>query len=223
MTGDTDFLELYQALGLEPGCDLATFQLAYRRRISLLHPDRQDFDAEQNVTSVQLNELTTAYRAAMQFYRTHGRLPGEPASTRHCPPNHVRIRPSLSPMPSQQPRKRRRPGLWVLVLFVVAIIAVFWTHPESPSPPPMDPQTIPVPADLTHQQPSGSLLLELGMPQQEARRIQGEPDMIEGNRWDYGPSWILIEDGKVADWYSSPLRPLNVSASTPREERRVAR
>jgi hypothetical protein len=47
------------------------------------------------------------------------------------------------------------------------------------------------------------------------RAIEGEPTLIGGDRWEYGPSWIRLEDGKVTDWYSSPLRPLRTATAQP--------
>jgi hypothetical protein len=46
----------------------------------------------------------------------------------------------------------------------------------------------------------------------------GEPDSVHGNRWEYGPSWVRFEDGRVSDWYSSPLRELGATTRTPDAE-----
>jgi hypothetical protein len=43
--------------------------------------------------------------------------------------------------------------------------------------------------------------------------IEGPPDMENADRWEYGPSWVAFQCGKVVDWHSSPLRPLR--ARTP--------
>lgn len=45
------------------------------------------------------------------------------------------------------------------------------------------------------------------------RTLEGEPVMISGQRWDYGPSWIRFEDDHVVDWYSSPLHSLKAARS----------
>jgi hypothetical protein len=57
--------------------------------------------------------------------------------------------------------------------------------------------------------------LELGMDTDAVRGIEGDPILTGGDRWEYGPSWIRFEDGKVADWYSSPLRPLKTATAQP--------
>lgn len=51
------------------------------------------------------------------------------------------------------------------------------------------------------------------MDPETVRTLEGEPVMINGERWDYGPSWIRFEDHQVVDWYSSQLRPLKARRS----------
>lgn len=46
--------------------------------------------------------------------------------------------------------------------------------------------------------------LALGMSVENVRAIEGNPDTIDGDRWEYGASWIRFEHGQVVDWYSSP-------------------
>lgn len=47
------------------------------------------------------------------------------------------------------------------------------------------------------------------------RAIQGEPVIGGTDHWEYGPSWIRFENGKVVDWYSSPLNPLKTTTVQP--------
>ena len=84
MSGDTDFLLLYEELGLAPGrCSLDEFKRAYRRRISTLHPDRRPEDNMEDGAPETMRRLTTLYGAAIAFERRFGRLPGaEPAAAR---------------------------------------------------------------------------------------------------------------------------------------------
>jgi hypothetical protein len=63
--------------------------------------------------------------------------------------------------------------------------------------------------------PAMEKLLAIGMDDTQVRRIQGEPFNSNEYRWEYGPSWILFECGKVVDWYSSPLHPLHARGSSP--------
>jgi curved DNA-binding protein CbpA len=80
MAGDTDFLVLYEELGLSPGIsDLDAFKHAYRRRVAQLHPDRQS--AGQADTD-RLQRLNRLYGAALAFEQRYGRLPAATGGTR---------------------------------------------------------------------------------------------------------------------------------------------
>lgn len=70
-----DLTLLYSELGLEPNCSLAELQLAYRRRISELQPNRTGGlqSAESNAV---LRDLIGLYTTATRFHRRYGRLPG---------------------------------------------------------------------------------------------------------------------------------------------------
>jgi len=80
MAGDTDFLVLYEELGLTPGTsDLDVFKQAYRRRVAQLHPDRQ---SAGHADTDRLQRLTQLYGAALAFEQRYGRLPAAAAGTR---------------------------------------------------------------------------------------------------------------------------------------------
>ncbi len=68
----------------------------------------------------------------------------------------------------------------------------------------------PLRADAERPPPSGMKRIYIGSSQREVLRIQGEPLFRSETRWDYGPSFIEFQDGKVSGWHSSPLRPLRV-------------
>ena len=76
MARDTDFLVLYRILGLNHDCGLDDLKRAYRRRVSVLHPDRRTDQANQSIAAERLQQLSTLYNAAIEFHRQHGRLPG---------------------------------------------------------------------------------------------------------------------------------------------------
>lgn len=71
-----DLTLLYSELGLRPNCSLQELQLAYRRRISELHP-RRPGAKPQSQDSAYLCDLIGLYTTATRFHRRYGRLPGE--------------------------------------------------------------------------------------------------------------------------------------------------
>lgn len=223
MSGQTDFIALYEFLGVRPDCDVAELKVAYRRRVAELHPDRQPVHgSRRTIGAWGLPELTTAYNAAMAFQRRHGRLPGAPMAPVSRP--EAAPRPFQRPMPSpgvEQAPKRR----WFRVLLLgAAALAVAWVlSPEGPTAEDAAPATTPEtnPAAPRPMLPPPSLeaarvkRIELGLDAEIVRRIEGSPVSESREHWSYGPSWIDFEDGKVSNWYSSPLHPLKVATSHP--------
>lgn len=207
---ETDFLDLYRLLDLQPGCGLDEFKHAYRRRVAVLHPDRRS-DDPHGVAAQRLQQLTAMYGMAMEFHRTHGRLPGAagtrpapaaPAGGPAAPPATVRMQPA-----------RRRSRRWLLLPAAAIVVWLVW--PGGQPPPPAAPLADAAPVS-THGPAARTAadrpVLELGMEAAAVRGIEGEPTLMIGDqRWEYGPSWIRFEQGKVVDWYSSPLYPLHAS------------
>jgi len=79
---ETDFLDLYGKLRLEPNCSLADFKQAYRRHVAAWHPDRRRGSRADAIAAARLQRLTAQYSAAMEFHRRHGRLPGAVSAPR---------------------------------------------------------------------------------------------------------------------------------------------
>ena len=82
MADETDFIDLYGKLRLEPSCSLAEFKQAYRRHVAAWHPDRRRGSRADALAAARLQRLTAQYSAAMEFHRRHGRLPGAVAVPR---------------------------------------------------------------------------------------------------------------------------------------------
>ena len=82
MADETDFIDLYGKLRLEPSCSLAEFKQAYRRHVAAWHPDRRRGSRADALAAARLQRLTAQYSAAMEFHRRHGRLPGAVAPPR---------------------------------------------------------------------------------------------------------------------------------------------
>jgi hypothetical protein len=74
--GDTDFLVLYEELGLTPGTsDLGVFKQAYRRHVAQRHPDRL---AVGDADTDRLQRLNRLQGGALAFEQRYGRLPVRP-------------------------------------------------------------------------------------------------------------------------------------------------
>lgn len=142
MADETDFLDLYGKLRLEPNCSLAEFKQAYRRHVAAWHPDRRRGSRADALAAARLQRLTAQYGAAMEFHRRHGRLPGAVSSPRVSVvvPSTETVEYAEGEMPAtpasastsfdgqgrfeESPvRAWRTRWLWLAALVVVAVIA----------------------------------------------------------------------------------------------------
>lgn len=221
----TDFLALYQQLGLAPNCSADELKNAYRRRVAELHPDRH---GDNPAAAARLQELTAAYNAAMRFSRRYDRLPG-------AQPRRAR---AAGERPASRDRYTAASGprgglrLTVVGLVVLAVLGGFlWNAlqdadeaavggtsepPAAAAAPVMPPPTMPAAVA----QADVAQVVELGMEAADVRRLEGRPVMESAARWDYGPSWIEFQGGRVSNWYSSKLRPLKVARARPQADAR---
>lgn len=217
MAGDTDFIALYQELGLDPDCTPEALRQAYRKRVAALHPDRRTGQAQ---SSGPLQRLNTQYAAAMEFQRRHGRLPGATQQSgieRPAPP------PAGTPGPGNAPdpagpgpaRTRSRVPLATLLLVIGGLWAFARFVPADPELPVNPKPSTPASGQTGAARPDTTRAITLGTRAQEVRAIHGEPVSGWEKRWEYGPSWVAFECGVVTDWYSSPLRPLKVGTEHP--------
>ncbi|MET0813904.1 MAG: J domain-containing protein [Pseudoxanthomonas sp.] len=211
MAEDTDFVALYDELGLDAACSMADFKQAYRRRVAQLHPDHPDNSSDIS----RLQRLNRLYAAAIEFQRTHGRLPGatraSPAGMRTEIPSaaHDAYAQDAPPVSGSPPYRR-----YVLLVALIGL-ALYGLSVQEPAATFSDTAE---PTDVPRQdlhRPAVEKSLAIGMDGPQVRRIQGEPFNSHEQRWEYGPSWILFDCGKVVDWYSSPLHPLQVRSASP--------
>ena len=131
-----DLTLLYSELGLQPNCSLAELQLAYRRRISELQPNRMG--ATQSPESVAvLRDLIGLYTTATRFHRRYGRLPGaaphrggrttvaplQPLSSR--PPAPPRLQQSYrAAAPESESTAAPRIAFWAAVILLILLFVL---------------------------------------------------------------------------------------------------
>jgi len=209
-----DFFSLYQQLGLKPGCTLDELKAAYRRRVAELHPDRRGADADP-ADAARLQELTAAYNAASTFHRRYGRLPGGTHSApRAAMPRTGRV---VQPL-NEEARPARGSRRWLWLALVGGLLWAAWSGGVFDDTGDVDGNAAPgrtVGATATAPTANLAGLIILGTDAATVRALEGRPVMESPQRWDYGPSWIAFNDGKVSDWYSSKLRPLRVASAHP--------
>jgi hypothetical protein len=233
MAAPTDFLRLYQELGLTPGATIEEIRHAYRRRVSELHPDRAGMLAVRiEEATARLQHITQLYNAALQFHRQHGRTPGSSAPARQA---FVGAWTSGDGVAMSAPDEaERRPSRSRTYLYAIAVLAgalgvLAWLGPSGQVEGPAEPSASAVDAGVTIQpvarqgkRTAGNDVpvkaptqLDIGLSVEEVERIEEAPVTRNEARWDYGPSWIAFEKGKVVDWYSSPLQPLRRATTRP--------
>lgn len=212
MSADTDFAALYRELGVRPECGLDEFRRAYRRRVAHIHPDRH-----AGADMLDLQRLNVLYDAAVRFEREHGRLPGA-AAPRSAGPGERSSAAASAPdgrvRDAASPSRRASGLLYGLVALLAVLATLLWSRSREEQ---ADPSVAPLPATVLPS-PAGDIahpMLTLGRSPDEVIDIAGQPVLIEGDRWLYGPSWVRFECLEVADWYSSPLRPLGAATARP--------
>lgn len=236
MTRETDFLDLYRRLGINPGCDLAELKQAYRRHVAALHPDRHQGRPIDARAAARLQQLTAQYGAAMEFHRRHGRLPGAsraatadgPAGSTGWPgATHEAADPFVvrrghapqgqMPLEASSPTKGRSRGKLVVLLVIATLIVLGWTVHEASlqTSPDVADEDAPAQAEagsVSREPVATEAVLHLGMSTDDVRALEGEPVAVHGDLWEYGPSWVRFDHDEVVDWHSSPLRPLRTEA-----------
>ncbi len=234
MARGVDFLRLYQEFGLEPNATLDDLKLAYRRRVSALHPDRMTTDPiSQHLAGEHLTRLTALYNAALRFHQQHGRLPGAQAPARgestDPVPTMTPAAPSTGTTAAVEAARGGSGGLsagtWLLGILVLAV--VFWALSRlaaledaiAPEPVAAATSARAPPAPPT----SRAAGIRVGMRADDVLRVMGEPVARTDERWDYGPSWIRFDKGRIVDWYSSPLRALRIDRTPPAEDGETSR
>lgn len=205
MSEDTDFAALYRELGIDATCSLSGLRSAWRRRVAKLHPDQGGSTEDTG----RLQRLNQRYDAALVFHARFGRLPGA------FPPGPLVDGACESPQPDAWRRtdavadETPAAGFGRITRFFVAIaliaVALLGWRIASDS----DEHT----GQIAAQTRTVAAQIAPGQGKDTVRNILGEPLDMHALRWTYGPSWVEFRCDKVVDWYSSPSRPLPVSAA----------
>ncbi len=242
MAEDTDFAALYRELGINATCSLAELRGAWRRRVAKLHPD-QGGSAEDTGRLQQLNRL---YDAALDFHGRYQRMPGATTSGHLSPDRyaygHQQSSFETETLPSALPASGfGRISRYFVAVSLIAIAVLGWRVVQNDQQNAYFPDTDADPGRvakgdansnntppmrMTAKPLAATLTIAPGMGKDTVRNILGEPLDMHALRWTYGPSWVEFRCDKVVDWYSSPLRPLPVSAerdaqvgTAPRDDR----
>ncbi|KRF02124.1 hypothetical protein ASG87_11635 [Frateuria sp. Soil773] len=213
MASETDFFDLYRKLGLSPGCGLLELKRAYRRHVSMLHPDHRVGNPLDARAAERLQRLTAQYGAAMEFQRRHGRLPGAPGSSRPAAPETAAPAWRQPPAVQLDAPSQERPK--VLILLLAAALGVSLWNVASLPPEIMSSSPVAASAAVGWTVADDPPALRPGMSPDEVLAAEGEPTAVQGDRWEYGPSWIRFEHDEVVDWYSSPLHALRTASVRP--------
>ena len=218
MSSEIDFFDMYANLGVEPDCDLEQFKLAYRRCVASMHPDRSG-NVQNARIAERLRRTTQQYGKAMAFHRQHGRLPGaRPAARRtdhtqdaqdHLVTPVAVHAPVHTPVPA--PHRSNRT---LIVLGGVVLLALVWQFATVDPAPPNAVDGGANDVDTAMSQASSPIIL-LGVSTDGVRSIEGNPTIVNGDQWMYGPSWVRFREGAVVDWYSAPERPLHTAGARP--------
>ena len=222
-----DFEHLYRSLQLQPGCDVAVFQHAYRRRLSELHPDKGHVRPGP-AEPIDLHQLQLLYRRAMAFHAEHGRLPGAPPASERprdtvfaAAPRPVAAPSALIPAASSESGDgnpslpARWTGLVLLGILALVLLLMFWPRQEpAPQANPVPGSVLPAAQPVVAEASTSAALddesrsLHVGMPAVEVTQLLGPPDVEDTEYWWYGSSWVHLKEGSVQSWYSAPLHPL---------------
>ncbi len=208
----TDLLADLAALGLAPGCDLAMLKDRYRRAMQQAHPDRQR--APNAAASERAARLTASYRRLLDFHRARGRLPGQRLAS--AAPGARGDDAVVVPQP------RARTGRHAPVLLGLLALGALIVAPRFDSGFPRD-----AGANDAHATDAAALIdtgdkphargLRAGDSKARVRALLGAPILQSDTVWEYGPSHVNFDHGRVVSWYSSPLKPLRVDeAGEPR-------
>ncbi len=232
-----DFAALYRELGVDANCSPGELRAAWRRRVSKLHPDLGGSAEDTG----RLQELNRLYDAAVEFHGRFGRMPGAAIAAAGTPtaiverteggPENGASTPAAgvwrrldAEAAPQTAAGFGRISRWFVVVSLCTVVVLGWrlaTEMNGEATGETEAGGEAVAASVVaHDAPrheattarTVARMLAPGMDRNAVRDILGDPLDMHAMRWHYGPSWVDFRCDRVADWYSSPLRPLPVAA-----------
>lgn len=219
------FEDDYVLLGAPPGCEIETLRLHYRRAVREVHPDVNPALADVPEAQQRLRALNAAMQRLEEFQREHGRLPLQPLNAPAEPAFALAGGGAPAPAPQVGGEDGVRVGglKWMLVSAAVAL-AIWALAPEPAKPPPPEAQG-PSLAEREAQRATDdearrraryamTFGVRIGDGPERVKAILGAPLIVGGDVWEYGPSHVIFRDGRVVDWYSSPLQPISVDEAS---------
>jgi hypothetical protein len=204
-----DFHADYELLGIDPGGGLDAVRQAYRRAVQRVHPDRAHADDPGGAAMVAIN---LAYGRLCAFHREYGRLPMEP---------HATMGAAVAPRAAPPPRHANRARAGVLAAFLMlAGVGTAWllaagssgeVATDAVGAPPREAVPLAMPAVVPGNPPDALDGIRLGDSAARVHRVLGAPILADRELWEYGPSHVRFERGRVVGWYSSPMKPLKIA------------
>lgn len=228
-----DYLADYALLGLQPGCSMETLERTWRLAVRDLHPDRAHDSPDIEARNRRLHELTGAYRRLRQFGREHGRLPGgmlrpsesaAAAASAAAQPKGSEADARFGSGIGAATLSRSSPsmrGRWQGYALAAAVaMSVVWaltpSHDEAARQGHEAARALEPPATPTRSVNAASPTrrIRVGSTEAQVERLIGSPMVSAPDVWEYGPSHVRFERGRVVGWYSSPLKPLPVDVES---------
>lgn len=219
------FEDDYVLLGAAAGCEIETLRLLYRRAVREVHPDVNPALADDPDAQQRLRALNTAMQRLEDYFREHERLPLQPLNAAPEPAFALAGAHPAAPRQAADGGDVRVGGLkWLLVSATVAL-AIWALAPEPAKPPPPVEHAGPSPAEREAARTAEddarrraryamAFGVRVGDGPERVKAILGKPLMVAGDVWEYGPSHVIFRDGRVVDWYSSPLQPISVDEAS---------
>ncbi|MBE5316896.1 MAG: J domain-containing protein [Xanthomonadales bacterium] len=223
-----DYLADYARLGLQPGCSVDALQRTWRLAVRDLHPDRIAAGLDEASRSQRLHELTAAYRRLRSFEREHGRLPGGtlaeplpvqgfqvPAAQVPAAADSAGTGSSAGMSGPSSLRVARGFTFWVVLALgvLLALSGLLQSEPSDEAALAAEPLKAPIhgaSVEVAAAAAGPGLRIRVGSTEAQVERLMGAPMVTQADLWEYGPSHVRFERGRVVGWYSSPLKPLPV-------------